>query len=88
MPTPEADVLHPVDRSITDSDDWEIFTLSDARVSYESNGRPASLLAAYADTLLRVEGRLETPARAQSHYRGFQIARESIPKHPLIRRQS
>ncbi|KAF2851538.1 hypothetical protein T440DRAFT_517520 [Plenodomus tracheiphilus IPT5] len=68
MPTPEAAVLRPVDPSIADSDDWDIFVLSDARVSYESNGKPASLLAAYADTLLKVEGRLQTPDRGQAHY--------------------
>ncbi|CBX96731.1 hypothetical protein IAQ61_005406 [Plenodomus lingam] len=68
MPTPEAAVLRPVDPSITDSDDWDIFILSDARITYESNGKPASLLAAYADTPLKVEGLLETPGREQCHY--------------------
>ncbi|KAH9877936.1 hypothetical protein J1614_003153 [Plenodomus biglobosus] len=68
MPTPESAVLKPVDPSITDSDDWDIFVLSNARVAYESNGKPASLLAAYADTPLKVEGRLENPGRGQSHY--------------------
>jgi hypothetical protein len=69
MPIPEAEVLKPVDPSITNSDDWEIFILSDARVVYESNGKPASLLSAYADTPLKVVGRLETPGRAQLKYR-------------------
>lgn len=69
MPISEADVLKPVDPSITDSDDWEIFVLSDAQVVYEGNGKPASLLAAYADTPLRVEGRLEAPGRGQTRYR-------------------
>ncbi|KAF1940062.1 hypothetical protein EJ02DRAFT_407224 [Clathrospora elynae] len=64
MPTSEAKILKPVD-STTHSDDWEIFVLSDARIVYEGNGKPASLLAAYADTPLRVEGRLETPGRSQ-----------------------
>lgn len=69
MPISEADVLRPVDPSITDSDNWEIFILSDAQVVYESSGKPASLLAAYADTPLRVEGRLEVPGRGQTKYR-------------------
>ncbi|KAF2126558.1 hypothetical protein P153DRAFT_399328 [Dothidotthia symphoricarpi CBS 119687] len=68
MLVPEADVLLPLDPSITDSDLWEIFVLRDAHVVYESNGKPASLLAAYADTPLRVEGRLEAPGRAQLKY--------------------
>jgi hypothetical protein len=68
MVTPEADVLKPVDPSITDSDDWQIFILNDARVVYESNGKLASLLSAYADTPLRVEGRLEAPDRNQTKY--------------------
>lgn len=68
MPIPEANLLYPVDPSITDSDDWDIFVLSNARVSYESNGHLASLLVAYADTPLKVEGRLEAPTREQSHY--------------------
>jgi hypothetical protein len=68
MLIPETDVLKPVDSSITDSDDWEIFILHDARVVYESNGKLASLLSAYADTPLRVEGRLEAPGRTQTKY--------------------
>lgn len=59
MLTPELDVLKPIDPSIAHSeDDYEIFILTDARVFY-SNGRPANLLVAYADTPLRVEGHLE-----------------------------
>lgn len=69
MFTAELDVLKPIDPSITDPDDYEIFALSNAQVVYASNGRPASLLAAYADIPLRVEGRLETPSRAQMKYR-------------------
>ncbi|KAI1514518.1 hypothetical protein L13192_09314 [Pyrenophora tritici-repentis] len=68
MTVPEAEILRPLDASNTNSDDWEIFVLSDARVVYESNGKPASLLAAYADTPLKVEGRLETPGRNQLKY--------------------
>ncbi|KAL1797671.1 hypothetical protein ACET3X_004277 [Alternaria dauci] len=68
MPTPESEILRPLDASNTNSDDWEIFILSDARIVFESNGKPASLLAAYADTPLRVEGRLETPERSQLKY--------------------
>lgn len=69
MPTPEGDVLKPIDPSITDSNEWESFILSHAHVVYESNGRPASLLSAYADTPLRVQGRLEPPDRRQLKYR-------------------
>jgi hypothetical protein len=68
MPTPEGDVLLPV-KSTINSDNWEIFVLSDVQVVYESNGRPASLLAAYADTPLKVQGRLEAPERGQLKYR-------------------
>ena len=73
MPDPESEILRPLDASNTNSDDWEIFILSDARIVFENNGKPASLLAAYADTPLRVEGRLESPARSQLKYcmRGF-----------------
>jgi hypothetical protein len=69
MPTPEAEILKPADPSITDSDDWETFVLHDARVVYESNGKLANLLSAYADTPLRVEGRLEAPDRTQAKCR-------------------
>jgi hypothetical protein len=54
MTTTEAEVLKST--SITNSDDWEIFTLSNAQVVYEENGKPASLLDAYADTPLKVVG--------------------------------
>ncbi|KAH7371041.1 hypothetical protein BKA66DRAFT_514456 [Pyrenochaeta sp. MPI-SDFR-AT-0127] len=66
MPTSEANLLKPIDPSITNSDHWDIFVLSDAHVVYESNGKPANLLAAYADTPLKVEGRLEAPGRGQA----------------------
>ena len=69
MPTPEGDVLKPVDSSITDSNKWGEFVLSNAHVVYESNGKPASLLSAYADTPLKVQGRLEPPGRGQLNYR-------------------
>jgi hypothetical protein len=68
MPTPESDVLKPVESSITNSDEWEIFTLSNAHVVYESNGKPANLLAAYTDTPLKVQGTF-TPGRGQLKYR-------------------
>jgi len=64
----ESDVLQPTDPSLGE-DDWAEFVLSDASVVYESNGKPANLLLAYADTPLKVQGRLETPAREYSHYR-------------------
>jgi hypothetical protein len=74
MPTSEAEILKPVEAANTNSDDWEIFVLSGARIVYESNGKPASLLAAYADTPLRVDGRLETPGRSQLKYRTLRRA--------------
>lgn len=68
MTIPESDVLKPVDPSITNSDDWEIFVLDDARVVHESNGKPANLLSAYADTPLKVQGTLKGPSRGQAKY--------------------
>jgi hypothetical protein len=68
MPTPETDVLKPIDSSITNSDDWEIFTLNNAQVVHEKNGKPVSLLSAYADTPLKVTGTF-TPSRGQAKYR-------------------
>lgn len=59
MPTPELDVLLPTEIS---SDSDEYFELSNVHV-YGSNGKAASLLSAYADVPLRVEGRLEPPSR-------------------------
>ncbi|KAF2681407.1 hypothetical protein K458DRAFT_444652 [Lentithecium fluviatile CBS 122367] len=68
MLTPELEVLKPIGPSISHADDYEIFALSNAQVVYQSNGKPASLLAAYADTPLRVEGRLESLDRGQLKY--------------------
>jgi hypothetical protein len=69
MFTSELEILKPIDPSISHSDDYEIYVLSNAHVVYGSNGKPANLLAAYADTPLRVEGRLEPPDRGQLKYR-------------------
>ncbi|KAF2189092.1 hypothetical protein K469DRAFT_564168 [Zopfia rhizophila CBS 207.26] len=68
MLTPELDVLKPINPSITNSDDYEIYTLSNAQVFHASNGRLANLLSAYADTPLRVEGKLDPPDRSQQKY--------------------
>ena len=68
MPVPESDILKPADPSISNIDEWESFVLSNAHVVYESNGQPASLLAAYADTPLKVEGWLESPGRGKTKY--------------------
>jgi hypothetical protein len=38
MLTSELDVLKPIDPSISHPDDYEIFTLSNAQVVYQSNG--------------------------------------------------
>lgn len=67
MPVPEGDVLKPAALSILDSDKWEEFTLDDAHVVYESNGKPASLLLAYPDTPLKVVGTY-TPTRGHAKY--------------------
>ncbi|KAK7180319.1 hypothetical protein DPSP01_011996 [Paraphaeosphaeria sporulosa] len=63
MPVPELDVLRPTNPA-SDSEDY--FVLSNACVVHESNGKPASLLSAYADVPLRVEGRLEPPHRSMA----------------------
>ncbi|PSN65977.1 hypothetical protein BS50DRAFT_588765 [Corynespora cassiicola Philippines] len=68
MLTSELEVLKPIDPSISDPDEYEIFLLKEAQVVYEKNGKPASLLAAYADIPLRVEGRLEVSTKRQSKY--------------------
>ncbi|KAF2468813.1 uncharacterized protein BDR25DRAFT_289732 [Lindgomyces ingoldianus] len=68
MLIPELDILKPIDPSISSSDDYEIFSLSNAQVFYTRNGKPASLLTAYADTPLRVVGKLEAPDRHQQKY--------------------
>jgi hypothetical protein len=63
MPVPELDVLLPANPA-SDAEDY--FVLSNAHVVYESNGKPASLLSAYADVPLRVEGRLEPLGRGMA----------------------
>ncbi|KAJ4983249.1 defective in methylation-7 protein [Stagonosporopsis vannaccii] len=67
MPVFESEVLKPREPSLAE-DDWAEFVLSDASVGHESNGKPANLLLAYADTPLKVQGRLEAPSREHSHY--------------------
>ncbi len=68
MPILESDVLKPMDPSLSE-DNWAEFVLSDASVAYESNGKPANLLLAYADTPLKVQGCLEAPSREHVHQR-------------------
>jgi hypothetical protein len=70
MPVPETEVLKPREASLHENH-WAEFVLSDASVVYESDGRPASLLLAFPDTPLRVQGRLLTPSREHYHYRTF-----------------
>ncbi|KAF2196266.1 hypothetical protein GQ43DRAFT_445286 [Delitschia confertaspora ATCC 74209] len=67
MLTSELSVLKPIDPSISNADDYEIFTLSNAQVTYVKDRKPASLLVAYADTPLIVTGKLETPDRSQQN---------------------
>ncbi|KAF1357371.1 hypothetical protein EJ07DRAFT_167561 [Lizonia empirigonia] len=67
MPITESDVLKPADPSLH-VDERAEFLVTDASFVYESNGKPANLLVAYADTPLKLQGRLETPRRQHSHY--------------------
>lgn len=69
MSVPELQILKPIDPSITSPDDYEIFVLNNAQVVYESNGKLANLLLAYADTPMRVEGSLEPLDRSQTQCR-------------------
>lgn len=84
MPTAELDVLKPIDPSIVDSDDYQIYTLSNAQVFYTGGGRSkgklASLLDAYADTPLRVEGTLEAPDRSQLKYCTAPLTTSSVSR--------
>ncbi|OCL01732.1 hypothetical protein AOQ84DRAFT_383421 [Glonium stellatum] len=68
MLTPELDILKPIDPSITDSDLWQQYVLSGVQVYNAKTREPASLLDAYADTPVTVEGRLEPPDRNQQQY--------------------
>ncbi|KAF2111359.1 hypothetical protein BDV96DRAFT_582045 [Lophiotrema nucula] len=93
MPTPESEALKPIDPSISNPDDYEIYTLSDARVVYARSGNggkkgaEASLLAAYADCPLRVEGRLERVERHQGKlllkkpFRPLDITIENVTRY-------
>jgi hypothetical protein len=84
MLTPELEVLKPIDPSISHADDYEIFALSNAQIVFQSNGKPASLLAAYADTPLRVEGRLESLDRGQLKYRTLTHRLLSLGRHFVV----
>jgi len=86
MLVPELEALRPIDPTITNSDDYEIFVLSSARVVNEQNGKLVSLLTAYADTQLRIEGRLEPLARGQSKCRTFfsRVAMHRYPVHKYL----
>ncbi|OCK81875.1 hypothetical protein K432DRAFT_350207 [Lepidopterella palustris CBS 459.81] len=68
MLIPELDVLKPIDPSISNSDHYQQFVLSNVQVYDAKTGEPASLLHAYADTPLTVHGRLEPPERHQQQY--------------------
>jgi hypothetical protein len=71
-PVSELSILKPIDPAIAKSDDdFEIYTLTNAQVFYTNGrqaGRHASLLDAYADTPLRVEGRLENLERGKNKF--------------------
>lgn len=64
----ESDILKPRDPSL-DQNDCAEFVLNNAYVTYESNHKPASVLLAFPDTPLRVQGRLAAPSREHSHFR-------------------
>lgn len=67
MSISESDVLRPREPTLPE-DDWPEFTLRDVSVVYGESGKPASLLAAYADCPLTVRGRLEAPERSHAHH--------------------
>ena len=69
MPTPELDILKPIDPSITDSDLWQQYVLSNVQIYDAETREPVSLLDAYADTPVIIEGKLEPPDRSQQQYR-------------------
>jgi hypothetical protein len=69
---PELSILKPRDPAIKSEDDYEIYVLDNAQIFYTMGrqaGRHASLLDAFADTPLRVEGRLERIDRGKHKYR-------------------
>ncbi|KAF2806571.1 uncharacterized protein BDZ99DRAFT_394147 [Mytilinidion resinicola] len=68
MAVPELDILKPVDPSISNTDDYELFTLSNAQVYNPKTGKPANLLDAYVDSPVTVEGKLDPPPREQQKY--------------------
>ena len=69
MLTPELDILKPIDPSINDSDLWQQYVLSNVQIYDAETRQLASLLDAYADTPVIVEGKLEPPDRNQQQYR-------------------
>lgn len=63
----ETDVLQPREPSLHE-DEWADFPLSNVSVVFDKTDKPASLLAAYANRPLTVQGRLETPERRHAHH--------------------
>ncbi|KAF9700366.1 hypothetical protein EKO04_002014 [Ascochyta lentis] len=86
MYIPESDVLKPIGPSVSE-DDWPEFVLSDASVVYESNGKPANLLLAYADIPLKVQGRLQSLPRGRADclvkkpYKATEIAVRNVTRY-------
>jgi hypothetical protein len=69
MAVPELSILKPANPSISNSDDYELFSLSHAQIYDPKTRKPANLLDAYADRPVTVEGRLVPPSRQQQQYR-------------------
>ena len=69
-PIPESALLAPRDPSITDSDEWPEFRLTDTYTilpGANNNAQPVSLLLASEHYPLTVIGRLQPPAEGQEH---------------------
>lgn len=74
MAVSEASVLWPRDPSITDSDDWPVYSLRQVNVLSELTGETVSLFTANEDHPLRVVGYLEKVDRTLSRFGKFLTA--------------
>lgn len=68
MAVSEASVLWARDPSITDSDDWPVYSLRQVNVLSELTGETVSLFTANGDRPLRVVGYLEKIDRILSRF--------------------
>lgn len=65
----ESEILKPKSPAITDSDDWEEFTLTNVEIRNSQTGQLASLLHAHPYSPVTVTGRLAPVKRHQEKYR-------------------